>query len=62
MQSFCFAIFSDGRGHPVPSDSVFVGLITDQHEENLAQNTRDLTGAAWEKSSIAVNTSSYDLH
>lgn len=40
MQSFCFAITSDGGGgggvgglgvggHPVPSGSVFVGLITD---------------------------------
>lgn len=61
MQSFCFAITSDG-GHPVPSGSVFVGLITDQHEENLAGNTSDLTGAGWERGRIAVNTSSYDLH
>lgn len=62
MQSFCFAITSDGGGHPVPSSSVFVGLIMDEHEENLLGNKRDSTGAGRERGRIAVNTSSNDLH
>lgn len=61
-KSFCFAVTSDGRGHSVPSGSVFVGLITGQHEENLLGSERDLTGAGWERGRVAVNTSSNDLH
>lgn len=56
---FCFATTSNGRGHPAPSASVFVGLVK---RLTRGKACREIKGSGWEGGRIAVNTSSNDLH